>query len=104
MRFRFDLRGGNLGLSVCNLGSAAVAMIDRNDLRYPVKLNRGRKVVPEGLVPVLEGGRYHADCGAGNDKLAVFSQHASAFHVIERRLGKSRIDAREYHRLVISFR
>ena len=52
--------------------------------------------------PGLERGD-HADGGAGNRELAVFADHLPAFHVLDRRLRKARIDAGEQHRLVIAF-
>ena len=41
-------------LAVGDLGRAAIAVIDRDHLLDVVQLDRGREIVPERLVPVLE--------------------------------------------------
>jgi len=73
------------------------------DHLWDVVYRRGQ-VVPERHRPSLEGGRRHADRSAGESELAVFADHAAAFHVFNGQLGKTRVDASEQHRLVISFR
>ena len=89
--------------AIGDLGRAAVAVIHRDHFRDVMQLDRGGEIVPERRRPGLERGRDHADGSAGKTELAVFAGHVAAFHVLDRRLGKARIDAGQQHRVVIAF-
>src|SRR5256885_17117977 len=69
------LRSGidNGSIPIGDLCSAAVAVIDDDDLLDAVQLDRGAEVIPECLVPILERGRHDADGCAGERELAVLS-------------------------------
>ncbi len=70
VRFGLRLRVCHLGLAISDPGSAAIAMVDCDDLLDVMQLNRRAEIVPKCLVPVLERGRDDADRRAGNDELA----------------------------------
>src|SRR5216683_7739281 len=67
MRFGLDLRVCDLRFAIRDLRGTAVAMIDRDHLRNVMQLNRSREIVPERLLPVLEGRRDHPDGSARKD-------------------------------------
>ena len=66
MGLGLELRSGNTGGTVGDLGGAAIAMVEGDDLGDVVQLNRRGEIVKERLAPVLEGRRDHTDGGAGN--------------------------------------
>jgi hypothetical protein len=81
---------GDLVGAIGDLSRAAVAVVHRDHVWDVVQLHRRSQVVPERHRPGLEGGRHHADRSAGESALAVFADHAAAFHVFDGQLGKTR--------------
>jgi hypothetical protein len=61
MRFGLHLRVCDFGLAIGNPCSAAIAMVDCDDLLDVMQLNRRAEIVPKCLVPLLERGRDDAD-------------------------------------------
>ena len=102
MRLGFGVLRGDRRLAISDLGGAAVAVIDRDDLLDVVQLDCGREVVPERLVPILERLSDDADCGAGDHELAEFASQVAFRHVLSYRLLHARINAAENHGLVVS--
>src|SRR4029453_6485748 len=78
-------------------------MIDCDYLLDVVQLDRCGKIVPKCLVPILERRRDDADCGPCDDELAELAGQILLDRIIAYRLLHARIDARQNHRLVITF-
>src|SRR3954471_24410675 len=91
----FRLRRGidHRSIPVGDFCSAAVAVIDDDDLLDAVQLDRGAEIVPERLVPVLERGRHDADGCAGERELAVLAGELPAGGVFAYQVLEPRIDA-----------
>ena len=56
VRFGFHLRVCDFGFAIRDLGSPAIAVIDRDDLLDAVQLDRGGEIVPKGLCQSLNAG------------------------------------------------
>src|SRR5215831_19970972 len=93
---------GDGRLSVSDLRGATVTMVDGDDLADAVQLDRGSQVVPERLVPVLEGGCDDTDGGAGDRELAVLAGEMPSRRVLADRFLKAWVDTGQNHRLVLA--
>ncbi len=96
---RITRRNGRV--TVGDLGTTAITMVQHDHGRDIVQLDRRREVVPKGLVPAAELRSDCPDGGSRHIELTVPTQHRSSSHVIERELGKARIDAGEQHGTVV---
>src|SRR5215471_14851896 len=101
MGLRLGVAIGDGRLSVSDLRGATVTMVDRDDLADTVQLDRGSQVVPERLVPVLEGGCDDADGRARDRELAVLAGEMPSRRVLADGFLKAWIDTGQDHRLVL---
>src|ERR1044072_4148191 len=102
MRLGLDGARRDLVLAIGDLGGTALAMIDREHALDLVQLDRGGEVVPERLVPILERLGDDGDRGPRDDELAVLAGQGAPGGVRRDRHLHARVDAAEYHRLVMS--
>src|SRR5690242_11537865 len=82
-------------LAIGDFRSAAVTMVDRDNLADLVQFDRRGEIVPERLVPIGESRRNDADRGAGDDELTVLPDQAALRRIGMHRLLQARIDAGE---------
>src|SRR5262245_22886994 len=101
VRLGLDLRVGNAGLAIGDLGGAAIAMVDRDHPLDAVQLDCRSEIVPERLVPILERRRHHPDCRASDHELAELAGQVLLDGVLAHWLLHAGVDAGQYHRLVL---
>jgi len=93
---------GNLGIAISDLGGTAVTVVHHDHFLDVVQLNRRAQVLPERLVPFLEGRRHNTDGRTGDSEGALLAAQIIAGLLLVNQILNPRIDARQHHGLVVA--